>query len=487
MVRRTILLSVSPTANPAGAGGRLRRPAAVNRITVALIAFMLLLLYVGSVAVVGYMWKQEGERVKELEAENEKEKRRADTESERARDLAVQASSLSEQLQRARNGQARPADPVGDGPPRGGDSNTTPFPDGGSSGLLEDAVEFYRRVLQAQVTSPEVQREVARLYLWNAGFYYRARQLDKAEELCNEAIQLLKKVSAQQPDIPDHRQELARAYSEHGNIVLALGDPKRSEDARRAWIDGLTIQQQLVKDYPAVPTYRQQLAEMYGNLGVFLQDSRQRRDFLERARKELEALKTEFPKIHEYRSQLGVALANLAFAQSEAGLYKEADANMTAAMKLQREAVDANPGNMGYRDFLLKHYFLKADMLLRHRGAYDQVVKTIDEIMQMIGPKYFPDFWSVYYEATVYYVRCRKLVAEDTKLSVAQRNKLTNLYTVKAVSMLRQAHQKGYVPDGKQMKLDPNLVKRLQDDPELDPLRSDPAFKEMLKEIGLKS
>jgi tetratricopeptide (TPR) repeat protein len=470
------------SSSPARPGtGRLgRRPAAVNKITVALLAFMVLVLYAGSVGIFWVKWYEAEDKATQLEGEKKQAKDKADEEGLRVSEREVEVSELKRKLEEAEKKLQSAQETTDTTPMR--PQGPAPLPELGQGDLLDNAIEVYRRALVSQGDNPVTAREAARLYMWDAGFYYRERKFGEAEELCKKAIGILKKLRAEVSDLPELRQELARAYLEQGNILVALGDPKRLGEARGAWNEALALQDRLVKDYPSVPTYRQQLAEMSSNIGLFLVDNKQKQEYQERARKELEQLTREFPKIHEYRSQLGSVLANLAFQQSAAGLYKEADKNIDEAIKQQRAAWEASRSNLGYRYLVFQHYLLKADMQRMHRKSHELVAATLNELINQN-----PDTWNIYYQIAVYYAHCLRMAEEDTKLTKAKKLELATYYGNRGLAVLRLTIDKGTQQAGGQLKADHPLLDRLANDKDLDPLRARSGFKDLLAPLGLKA
>ena len=67
--------------------------------------------------------------------------------------------------------------------------------------------------------------------------------------------------------MPESRKELARAYSSQGLVHAAYGRFAEAEEAHR---QALALRESLVRDFPAVAEYRQDVARSLVNLATVL-------------------------------------------------------------------------------------------------------------------------------------------------------------------------------------------------------------------------
>src|SRR5262249_51365058 len=84
--------------------------------------------------------------------------------------------------------------------------------------LLEQALEFYKAFLQEKGEDPAVRGEAARAYQRVAAIQAQLGNRDQAEKSYRQALELMKKLVADFPKVPEHRQELAGIYHSLGRL-----------------------------------------------------------------------------------------------------------------------------------------------------------------------------------------------------------------------------------------------------------------------------
>jgi hypothetical protein len=81
----------------------------------------------------------------------------------------------------------------------------------------------------------------------------------EAHEAFGEAIGLLEQLTAEFPDVPQYRAELAECWESHSS-KFDIWRPGRPDLAGRR--KALLLSEELVADFPGVPEYVQQLARL---------------------------------------------------------------------------------------------------------------------------------------------------------------------------------------------------------------------------------
>jgi tetratricopeptide (TPR) repeat protein len=141
----------------------------------------------------------------------------------------------------------------------------------------------------------------------------------RSAALCRKAIGILEQLNHAPPEIAGYRENLADVYGELGWVLSREG---QLEDAREAMARSTTLYEQLYKQFPNVPTYRALAANRLTKLASTLATSQP--DGAERTyRQALQAwqkLATDFPIAPEFR--LGFATTQLALAELLAGPLK---------------------------------------------------------------------------------------------------------------------------------------------------------------------
>ena len=150
--------------------------------------------------------------------------------------------------------------------------------------------------------------------------------------------------------------------------------------------------------------------------------------------------------------------------------------DLDAARRLLEEAVPhhhaalkANPKNPPYRRFFRNNRWRLAETLLalKDHAAAATAVKELLEVA------YEPPQDA--YTAACLLSGCARLAAQDERLAEGKRGELAAAYGDSALAALRTAVEKGA-----------QEVNQMPKNPDLDPLRSRPDFRKLLREIEAK-
>lgn len=459
------------------------RRGAVNKVTLVLLAVILLGLYGGSVAVFGVLWFQENgrataaeQRIADVE-QQAAQKAKADAEQQVAQQVAYLKGEVQKERDRADEASRKAAESVN---PMPKPPESIPQAAPTKVGLLDETADFYRQVLQAAPDHPDVARETARLYTWSAAAYQRGGNLAKADQLYKEGIDLLTKLEKKYPLVPECRHELARALVDHGMLIPLLKDENRAAETGTSWLRALSLQEGLVKQFPNVPTYRQELAQMYNNLAGLLQANNKTRDASEaynRAQALQEKLTAEAPTNPDYQSELGATLDNLAYLLSAQGRGPDADKARAQSIRHHRAAVKGNANNPTYWERYCRHYYLLGEVL-KHREAYADLRTAVDEMI-----KGWPESWRVYTQTAEFLAGCVAHIDKNSVLAETRKKEHGEALGKRAVDLLRDASRKKelkrYDADRKEVPFADYLTSSTI----LEPLRARPDFQKLVSDL----
>jgi tetratricopeptide (TPR) repeat protein len=184
------------------------------------------------------------------------EKRRAET------NLQLAKTAVDESLSSAGSQQAREA-------------ADTPQMEEFRQGLLEKAKDFYVNYLSKQNPGNEKFRlETARTQTRLGDIYRLMRKYQDAVNEYQLAITELESLAKQHPDNPDYRQLEAYSYNWLGETLRNWLEEAQKPaqytraDAEKEYDNALRLQQELVRQIPGNPSYRQELARTYYNRGI---------------------------------------------------------------------------------------------------------------------------------------------------------------------------------------------------------------------------
>jgi tetratricopeptide (TPR) repeat protein/tRNA A-37 threonylcarbamoyl transferase component Bud32 len=345
-------------------------------------------------------------------------------------------------------------------------------------GLLEDALPAAQAARLAGEHQSAIRQDLARSYLNLGPVLRRTGRHDKAKQAYCRAIRILDRLAQEHPGVPDYRYELGVACNNRGNFWADLprNRPESSRALARADRDhrrALTLFDKLVSDYPAVPVYRQEQANSHNSLAGMLVQKKEyaaARDSWNRARAIQEKITEEFPRVADYQGDLGMTLGNLGWLLARQQKWAEARTLLEQAVGHVRAALRPNPQNPSYCLALRNQYrdLANAQLGLRDHAGAARSARALTRAHRQTKEDFLL--------AAYYLARCMALVKEDSHLPDEDRRALSVRYGELAISLLRQARQRG---------LDPRRL--LKTNPAFGVLRSHPAFTEFLAEIQTPS
>jgi serine/threonine-protein kinase len=162
-----------------------------------------------------------------------------------------------------------------------------------------------------------------------------------AARLIDQALARARADFARRPDDADVRNMIVSILEERGRLLTA--DQARHAEGLRDFDEAIAIGSRLSTDFPRIPYYRENLADVLRSRGVARPDGTAD---LERARDVLQAIVAEVPAVPRYRARLGRVLADQTRAARAGG---QADAARALAVRAAAEldrALKDDPENV---------------------------------------------------------------------------------------------------------------------------------------------
>jgi serine/threonine-protein kinase len=245
-------------------------------------------------------------------------------------------------------------------------------------GEHKPAEEAYRHQLDvlgklARTSSDPKARQFQANTFMNLGELLRTTgQLQPAREALQASVATLVKLCAEFPAVPSYRDELAAA---HSTVAFVLEAEGRDQDALAADRQALALSQQLADAHPGNTTYRSRLAGSCSKVGYLLSKRGDRRveaeSFYDRALGLYGKLVDERPKAPEFRQGKAQAHHNLGLLHTTSGRYDRAEKAYRAALALRQNLADDTPGRPLYRQ-QLAHTLMNLGVVLGARKRYDE-------------------------------------------------------------------------------------------------------------------
>ncbi len=229
------------------------------------------------------------------------------------------------------------------------------------TGRHGDAEDAYRRSI-ADLERLVAGAPVVSSYRWNLAETFgnlgslladRHRR-EEAEAAYRRSVELYVKLVAEHPQVPDYRKELAEHLAGFGGLLLQLDRLLQAEQALRR---SLAIREALAAEHPEVPDHQLEVARSQNGLGTLLR-RQGRLPEAERAYARGLALLHAFDPEHRtaYREEWAELLGNLGVVRAKQGRWAE-------AIDLSRRSIDlytglraTRPGNERLRDALADRY-----------------------------------------------------------------------------------------------------------------------------------
>jgi tetratricopeptide (TPR) repeat protein len=252
---------------------------------------------------------------------------------------------------------------------------------------LRDGVDIIERLIDEHRDTPEVQRQLAGLYVTGKELDISARGavdlLDVAHYL-EKLAHILEKFVADSPEVPELQNDLAGTCR-----FIAQSYALRSEAL--PWFEkAISVWEKLACEHPAVAGYRQNLARAYELRGLHLNLKGQRDSVYQSMQKAFvlrRDLVREYPGRASYTAWLAVSYRELGELESALKRPQDAEKNIRRALEGQQQLVAVFPTLHTYRHDLAQTQLALA-RALRNSGraaeaiaAYRQALAGLQELV----------------------------------------------------------------------------------------------------------
>jgi serine/threonine protein kinase len=309
---------------------------------------------------------------------------------------------------------------------------------------FDEAVAILRELTERFPEEAGYGHELALAYL-NLSLVQARRDVERALATNGAALGLLRPLATQTPPNPDWRHELAVLYNNRALLLLLAGRQAGGDARRRAALIGRAkganrrahmLSDQLTQDFPSVPDYRKELANIFNTRGAIYYPTDKAE--AERAWQEAAALWRQLAErdsaVPDYRAKLAETVGNLGLVSLQARKYREARGRFEEAVKQLRKALGSNPDKPDYRKALCDQYRRLAETLVK-MGDHRRAAQTARELAGCPD-----DNGEGYFLAGCFLARCAGLVTAGPK-------SLQGQYAEEAVAMLQKALGRHYRVD----------------------------------------
>jgi tetratricopeptide (TPR) repeat protein len=246
---------------------------------------------------------------------------------------------------------------------------------------FEHAQRIAEHVLRQRQGDVESQRALASSLHNQAWIYTLEVKMDQARAHFVRALEISRRVVAQDAKEPRNLDELARVLMDLGVHCQQTG---RFADARAAFSEALPIREQLALEHAETPAFRQSWVRAYYVLGrlerTVAADFAAALRYFERARAVGEELAKKHPDEPDYQAELGNVLCELGATQYGLHDAVRARAALQEALSFWARLSEQHPDNPGYEESRVTS-LNDLGVLCRKTGEFAQASKFLDEAL----------------------------------------------------------------------------------------------------------
>lgn len=236
--------------------------------------------------------------------------------------------------------------------------------------LLQQALVFHQEVLQEKSNDPAVRLEAARGYARVADIHHTLRQWDQAVGAYRDAIELFDGLHRENPENTSYHVGLARA---HRFVAHVLRDSGKKDEARRSYDAAIKLEQQLVDAQPTSGNLRIALANtLLNSVHVLpaaeheLHEQRMR----QAVRLQREALEAA-PGNAFFLTELALGLSNVGWIHLRRHEFSSAETAFAESLQIRKRLHPANPPDREAERYLAGAYRNMAKILARTQRPED--------------------------------------------------------------------------------------------------------------------
>jgi tetratricopeptide (TPR) repeat protein len=200
--------------------------------------------------------------------------------------------------------------------------------------ILQEALAFYEGFLEQKREDSDLGSETADAYLRVGEIHRMMRQLDRAEQDCKRAVQIMEALCQQQPASFPFRKLLWSACNDLANSYREAG---RYQDAEQWQRRSVAMGEEAVHDFPDNPEPPRRLAAVRGNLGMILWQAGRAKEAeqeFDTAITSMQQLVARSPQEPKYQSDLALGLVNRGSVLESMGRIPDAEKSISAAVAL---------------------------------------------------------------------------------------------------------------------------------------------------------
>lgn len=387
--------------------------------------------------------------------------------------------------------------------------------------LLAHAKDFYAHFVSGQPADPDLIAEQGLTCLQLAEITFEMGESKEAARHTRVALETFEQLNREFPDNDKYLNGLASALSLYGTRAMAGGytlksrqlfervvqirrdldrripgqlqtyrlassltelgryyhwESGKSKDAEGTLMESLALCEQLVKEFPDNPEYKNELANSLQTLSqIYVPhgDHELSLVYAKRSLPLLEELAREHPAAPQYQSRLVHTLTAMDVAYHNMRQPEKALEIFHAALPIAENLAKTHPDVPEYHRTLAQLKVLRGGALSQ-MGEYARAVVAVEEALENKGCE------GVLYNAACTYSLAAASVQDDSNLQPAERQGLNDRYQQRAMELLLKAEKMGQFRGGRS-------VKSLSNDGDFDTIRQRKDFQALQQRVKART
>lgn len=348
----------------------------------------------------------------------------------------------------------------------------------------EKALAKQENLASLNPANPKVKRSLARSYWGMADLHFRQRRANEAVEFFQKSIDIYQKLigsvnetRTDREDVSDLRRQLGQALADSDRLAEGIEQTKLSIKEREF----------LVQRYPSIPSYLVGLGRAQRDLGDLLIYASETENALEpllAAETVFLKLTSDNPSHADHFSDLGITQRFLAEISVELGKNEEAELYFTAASESLHRYLEADP-----RSFLgnraLNRVREHRGLWKMSQGDFQSAIRDFEDALKTADPNMQPIYRAMRTDALIRAGNFDEGLKEIASIEELDLPNPTHWYASAKLLVLasqnlpdRKAELEGRAFDflQKAAELGFDQLERMENDPELLSLRTDPRY-----------
>jgi tetratricopeptide (TPR) repeat protein len=222
--------------------------------------------------------------------------------------------------------------------------------------LLQEALDFYDKILPQETIDPRLREEAARMYGEVAGTYHATGKWHQSLGAYWRQAELLAAMAREEPAHEEHNRKLALSYRACGNVLRDLGE---TPDARAAYQQAVELQERLMAESPGNLDLQVALSNTLLNLTTTMSPQGEAEEIEKVFRRVVKldraAVDADGPG-SRFLPELALALDGLGMRLLDSGKIDDARAAIDESLKTYKELLKVHAQNDNFKRYVARSY-----------------------------------------------------------------------------------------------------------------------------------